>query len=121
MNLYNLHSKPETLDNFNNSLKVPDVAFKMVTSSLAKYEEKADIRKAIDTISKVPEMAYEYALYNLRGKRFKKAEPAIMKHPEFAYKYAADILNKPWPEAEQYIKQDSKWWIRYNAFIKNKG
>ena len=40
-----------------------------------------------------------------------------IKTPNDAYFYALDILKAPWPEAEEYIKQDAHYAYMYARFI----
>ena len=67
------------------------------------------------------QQSYQYArnmsIYTPQRVRFREGEPAIMKDPNTAYDYAYVILNRRWPEAEPYIKQDVTAWAAYkNAF-----
>lgn len=48
--------------------------------------------------------ACEYA--KILDKRFIEGEPVIMRSPKEAWDYAENVLKKPWPEAEPFIKTD---------------
>jgi hypothetical protein len=74
MNIYQFHTDPEKLDLFNESL------------------------------SKVPEIAFEHA--KSLGRRFPEGEAAIAKDKEYAYYYAKDIIKGRFPEGEAAIAKN---------------
>lgn len=82
------------------------------------FGKNAVMNKAIASKSRYnPEHAYSQATY------YKNADPGVepsrdiidslLQSPLFAAKYAIEIMGKPWPEAEQKIKQNDKLWQQY--------
>ena len=104
MDLYKLHSNPETLDGFDQQSNVPEIL-----RDLARSKQDLAIEQKI---IKHPRFAYEYAEYVL-DRRWPEAEKYIMKHPESAHRYANKFFKDGWPEAEQYIMTDPTWAARY--------
>ena len=41
-----------------------------------------------------------------------------MKESQIAYEYARDVIKGRWPEAEPFIKQDRKNWVKYKKIGK---
>jgi hypothetical protein len=76
-------------------------------------------------IMRDPKSAARYALDVINYEkpnppiRWKEAEDSIKQDPWGAYSYAHYILQRKWPEAEQYIKQDDTWWEMYNIVFNN--
>ena len=103
MDLYKLHSNPETLDGFDQQSNVPEIL-----RDLARSKQDLAIEQKI---IKHPRFAYEYAEYVL-DRRWPEAEKYIMKHPESAHRYANKFFKDGWPEAEQYIMTDP--WPAYS-------
>mgnify|MGYP003613337078 CR=1 FL=1 len=88
MNLYDLHSKPESLDYFEKiSDNNPAIFWE-------KYKNKPEeLKKREKYIAKSPKFAYYYAQHVLFGP-FPLGEKAISKDTDFARDYARDILKK---------------------------
>jgi hypothetical protein len=80
MNIYQFHTDPETLDLFNESL------------------------------SKVPEIAFEHA--KSLGRRFPEGEAAIAKHAWWSYGYAIHVIKERFPAGEEAISY-SGWAYSY--------
>ena len=109
MNLYNLHTNPEALLNYENNYKVPVIAWDIIKRTKTQEErEKYEQYIKYDT-----EISIDYALRYLGRERFIAAEPYIMKSPADASSYAHHIIKERWLEAEQYIKQDPSVWKFY--------
>ena len=107
MNLYNLHSDPESLDHFE---KVTD---NNPTIFWEKYENKQEeLKKREKYIAKSAKYAYYYALDVLKGP-FPTGEEAIAKNAGYAYDYAADVLKGPFPAGEAAIAKDHYYAIDY--------
>jgi hypothetical protein len=98
MNLYKLHSKPETLDHY-------DVADEKVPALVwEKYQhEPAELKKREKVLARDPWTAYHYARFVLK-KPFPAGEAAIAKNAEGAYWYALLVLNLPKAKAEKWGK-----------------
>jgi len=109
MNLYGLHSTPEVLNNYDESFKVPAIAWEIIKQS----DTQAKRKKYERYIKYDGEIAVDYALRYLSKERFKEAEPHIMKNPYWASVYAHHIIKGRWPEAENAIKQDPNIWKFY--------
>ena len=86
MNLYNLHSKPESLDHFEKSAEInPDFFWK-------KYrDDKEELKKREKFIAKSAIYANLYAKNILNGP-FPAGEEAIAK--DYAYVYTKSVLKK---------------------------
>jgi len=109
MNLYKLHSKPETLLNYENNYKVPAIAWDIIKRTKTQEERQ----KYEQYIKYDGEIAIDYALRYLGRERFIAAEPYIMKSPGSASLYAHHIIKGRWLEAEDIIKQDPRIWKFY--------
>ncbi len=113
INLYNYHTNPQSLLNYDKRFNVPVIA----SQEAAKH--KPNRSPALEPgIMKDPKYAYYYAYDIIKG-RWKEAEPYIMKDPEYAYYYAHHVIGGRWPEAEPYIMKDpfdayiyAKWVIK---------
>ena len=147
MNLYNLHTDPEQLDEYKNKLNIPSVAwaaYKEINGPVpVDYENKI-----LDTLMKSPNYAYKVAIsypperwpeaekyiitdpgtaanyarefQDDMGGRWKEAEPLIMKHPVQAVMYARYVIGDRWPEAAEYIKQNQNAWSTYKKINRNR-
>ena len=107
MNLYEYHTNPEKLDQYENrSIIVPELAYKYVLETNQRFEagERA--------IMKDPEYAYWYAQKVIKG-RWPEAEPVIIKDPYWAYLYAIYVIKGRWPEAEPVIMKRAYYWYLY--------
>lgn len=72
---------------------------------------------------------YEHLLLNSSGTwpymlryadvvgRWPEYEKLIITDPRYAASYAKDVLKKPWPEAEPYIKNDEREWMLYARYF----
>ena len=88
MNLYNLHSEPESLDHFEKVAETnPDFFWE-------KYENKQEELKKRETyIAKSGDFSFYYAVDILRAP-FPAGEEAIAKDARFASLYAKGVLKK---------------------------
>ena len=101
MNLYNLHSEPESLLYFGEATEMVAKLF------WEKYKNNpAELRKREAAISFVAFYAYLYANYVLKGP-FPKGEAAIATDAYSAYLYARDVLEGPFPKGEAVIAKDA--------------
>jgi hypothetical protein len=98
VNLYKLHSKPETLDHH-------DVAFDKVPKLVwAKYRDQpTELKKREKILAKNPRTAYRYARFVL-GKPFPAGEAVILKDTGYAYVYALLVLGLSHAEAQKWGK-----------------
>ena len=133
MNLYNYHSNPNILDQYDNRVAIiTELAFKYAekTNQRFRFGEHAiskdpyyacyyarEIMKcrwpeAEPTIMKDSLYAYCYAKYVIKD-RWLEAEPTIMKDPYFAYQYALYVIKSRWCEAEPYIMKKPYYWRCY--------
>ena len=103
MNLFKLHSNPETLDHFDEQYKMPGKAWPIYINALK--DKDTETKKWIwPWFIKDPESSYSYAVW--KGERFPEGEEAIKWHPMWARKYAMNVLERRWPEAEEIIASD---------------
>ena len=101
MNLYNLHSDPESLDHFEKVTANNPAIF------WEKYENKPEeLKKREKYIAKSAQYSYYYARDILKGP-FPLGEEAIAKNSNSAYEYAKDVLKGPFPAAEAAIAKDA--------------
>ena len=107
MNLYNLHSKPESLDHFEKVTdNNPDVFWE-------KYKNKPEeLKKREKYIAKSAKYAYVYAKDVLKGP-FPAGEEAIAKNAAHAYYYAKDVLKGPLPKGEAAMSKDEYFASEY--------
>jgi hypothetical protein len=56
-----------------------------------------------EVIKQEPEVAFEYAMHVLKGKRWPEAEPYILENIKTALIYATKIIHGRWPELEKVI------------------
>ena len=100
MNLYNLHSNPESLDFYEKVTETnPDFFWE-------KYKKnKEELKKREKYIAKSTQYSYYYALDVLKGP-FPTGEEAIAKNAGYAYDYAKDALKGPFPAGEAAIAKD---------------
>ena len=98
MNLYNLHSEPESLLLFKEADEyILDVFFQ-------KYKDSPEkLKKREKAISVDPRYAFCYAV--LTGP-FPAGEEAISKDAEYAYNYAEYVLRAPFPAGEAAIAKE---------------
>ena len=110
MNLYNLHSNPESLDFYEKVTETnPDVFWE-------KYKNKPEeLKKREKYIAKSPKYAYYYAKEVLKGP-FPAGEAAISKNALCASAYAKGVLNGPFPAGEAAIAKDA---LYVNAYARD--
>ena len=107
MNLYNLHSDPESLNFYEKvSNNNPDFFWE-------KYKDnKEELKKREKHIAKSLKYAYRYAKDILKAP-FPAGEEAIAKDARFAYSYAKDILKEPFKLGEEAIAKDARFASEY--------
>ena len=107
MNLYNLHSKPESLDHFEKvTANNPEVFWE-------KYKKnKEELKKREKYIAKSPKFAYQYATDILK-RPFPTGEEAIAKSAEFSFYYAEDVLQGPFKLGEDVISKNAEFSFYY--------
>ena len=107
MNLYNLHSKPESLDHFEKvSENNPEVFWD-------KYKNKPEeLKKREKYIAKDAYSSFLYARDILQGP-FPAGEEVIAKDARFAYYYTKEVLKGPFPAGEEAIAKDAKFASEY--------
>lgn len=110
MDLYKLHSTPESLDFY----ALADSA--VVELFWPKFEDNLDqLKKREGAIATDPKYSYWYA--RLIKERFKLGEAAIIKSPKYAGLYASDIFGKErFLEGEDAIAQDADSAFTYAMF-----
>lgn len=100
MNLYNLHSAPESLLYFGEATEIVPVLF------WEKYKDnKEELKMREKAISRDAEYSYLYARIVLRGP-FPLGEEAIAKSSFYSYLYAHYVLKGPFPAGEAAIAAD---------------
>jgi hypothetical protein len=111
MNLYKLHSKPETLDHH-------DVAYEKVPKLVwEKYLlNTAELKKREKIFAKDPRTAYEYARFVLL-KPFPAGEHAIAKSAEYAFFYADEVIKEPFPAGEAALAKDPWYAYQYARYV----
>ncbi len=108
MNLYKLHSKPESMEHYEFHY---DNVVELIWS---KYENNpVELKKREKAIAKDPRYAYWYAYAILRD-RFPLGEEAIAKNSECAYLYARNVLYNRFPLGEETIAK-SMYYTRLYA------
>ncbi len=105
MDIYKIHSKPQSLKGYSKKNSVPAVRW-----STAKMHDVLDAFE--DIWAKSAYYAYKYAM--VTGKRFLKGEAAIAKHPTYAFNYALYVLHgKRFPAGEAAINSQPALAERY--------
>jgi lambda repressor-like predicted transcriptional regulator len=108
MNLYKLHTNPESLLGYQEAMKDPEMAWET-------HENNHDkLRELEDLWAKSAEYSYRYAAFVLEN-RFPKGEDAIATDAWYSYLYAKYVL-KPlgiigFPKGEDAIATDA--WYSY--------
>ena len=97
MNLYNLHSDPQSLLYFE---EVPEIVPDLFWDKYKNNPE--ELKKREREISKYAEYSYYYARGVLEGP-FPLGEAAIAKRGVYAYYYARFVLKDPFPAGEAAI------------------
>jgi hypothetical protein len=135
MNLYKLHSNPESLLGYEEAMKDPEMAW-------GTHENNHDkLRELEDTWTKSAQYSYWYALYILKDRfpqgedviatdaryscwyaehvlkplgirGFPKGEDAIVTSAQYSYWYARDVLENRFPKGEDVIR-GSEWQASY--------
>ena len=111
MNIYNLHSKPESLDHFEKVTETNPAIF------WDKYKDnKEELKKRQKHIAKSLKYAYRYAKDILKAP-FPAGEEAIAKDYAkdyaYAYYYARDVLKGPFPAGEEAIAKSAEYSYYY--------
>ena len=108
MNLYNFHSKPESLLQYTTMSETNPHIF------WEKYKNSPEeLKKREKYIVRDPEYAYLYALDVLKFGQFPAGEAAIAKDAKYAYLYAKDILASPFPAGEAIIAKNAYYASHY--------
>ena len=114
MNIYKLHSNPETLAGFDQRTDVPEVL-----RELARTKQEPAIEQQI---MKDPNLVLAYAIKFFNGVGWPAAEEYIMKDAYSAYYYAKYILHRRWKAAEPVIMTDRNLVLNYaSKFLKGVG
>lgn len=119
MNLYQLHSDPESLYGYKEArYRIPKVAWDYVSNMpRGKFQRDPKIERAI---LQDPRTAVQYVLtFFPKGERWPEAEPLFLKDPNSAFHYVRHHLFEPWPEGESVIAQDPWFGYYYARDIKN--
>lgn len=97
MNLYDLHTKPESLYGYEKADKEVAVVI------WEKYKDQPkELKKREAAIATDPRLALLYAEKIIKG-RFPKGEAAIAKSADDAYLHARDVIKGRWLKAETVI------------------
>ena len=114
MNLYKFHSKPETLDHYDEAHeKVPKLVWE-------KYKNHpAELKKREKVLARDPKTAYLYAQSVLNGP-FPAGEATIAKSAEYVHYYALQVLGKPFPAGEAAIAKSTKYAYFYTLYVLKK-
>ena len=114
MNVYNFHSKPESLYQYEKITETnPDIFWE-------KYENTpGELKKREAAISKSTKYSYLYALDVLKGP-FPAGEAAIAADAYYAHRYAEDVLNGPFPAGEAVIAKDVYFAHQYAKYALKK-
>ena len=114
MNLYKLHSNPESLDYYQKLSETnPDIFW-------GKYKNnKEELKKREKYIAKDAGYSWLYAKNILKGP-FPAGEEAIAKNSNFAYYYVEDVLKCPFPLGEEAIAKDEYFASEYAKNILKK-
>ena len=114
MNLYKLHSNPESLDHFEKVTANNPAIF------WDKYKNKPEeLKKREKYIAKSAFHAYLYARDVLKGP-FPAGEEAIAKDAMFAYYYAREVLKGPFPAGEETIAKKTWYASQYAGAVLKK-
>jgi hypothetical protein len=106
MNLYLLHTDPESLDHHD---KAHDRVPELIKHKYSNNTE--ELRKREAAFTKDAEHAFWYAERILKG-RFKAGEEAIAKSAG-SYYYAAQVLKSPFYAGEEAIAKDAECSLKY--------
>lgn len=113
MNLYNLHTNPESLPGYDiASESIPALAW-----GIFEFEPE-EMKKREHLWVQDPKYAYLYARHIIKN-RFPEGEAAIAKKPHYAYSYAAHVTHKRFPEGEPAIARNAYYSYHYAANILN--
>lgn len=108
LNIYNFHSKPESLELYHKTDKeLPGIFFK-------KYKDNpTELKKREDIIAKSPYFSYIYAR-DVLSRSFPKGEKILATDGKFAYFYARYVLGERFPAGEDVIAtHHAEWAYRY--------
>jgi len=111
MNLYKLHTNPESLYGYEKAMeKVPELAWRT-------HENNRDkLREMEDTWAKSAEYSFLYGLNFLKPlgiKGFPKGEDIISTDARYSCWYAEHVLKKKFPKGEDAIATDAEYSFRY--------
>ena len=107
MNLYNFHSKPESLLQYTTMSETNPHIF------WEKYKNSPEeLKKREKYIAADAKYAYYYAYYTLEA-LFPAGEEAIASDAEYAFYYAKNVLKGPFPKGEAAIAKDARFAYRY--------
>ena len=105
INLYQIHSNPETLYGYKEAMtQVPSVAWENTN-----HNQKKKLESLWATDAK---WSYQYAHVVLNG-RFPLGEAAIAKDAERSYQYARDVLVGRFPLGEAAIAKNTEYSYKY--------
>ena len=109
MNLYNYHSKPESIHGHDRvDTEVPSIFWHKYVGS----DNSQELKKREPALAKSPEYAVHYARYILKD-RFPAGEDVIAKDPAWAYNYARFVIKGRWPKGEDAIAKSTPWAYAY--------
>ena len=118
MNLYQLHTNPESLYKHNEApYRVPSIAYELAAEKYRKTGKRT--HKLESVIAQDPQWAFWYARFVIK-ERWPEAEPVIAQDPYSAYDYARWVMQSRWPEAETVIAQDPELWELYKRYFEIK-
>lgn len=118
MNLYQLHSNPQSLYGYNEApYRVPRIAYDIAIQQYYKTGQRTP--KLESVIAQDPNVwkeytnnlamtAYRFAFpkYRTTRQRDSELEQAIAQDPAWAYRYARDVIEDRFPEAESVIAKN---------------
>ena len=107
MNLFNLHTDPSKLLNYNERFKLPELALKRLKRDYIQREKfltNEQREQMLNTIATTAKTAFNWAHYT--DKRFERGEDAIATHAGTAYAYAMDYIEGRWEQGEDIIATD---------------
>ena len=111
MNLYNFHSKPESLYQYEKITETnPDIFWE-------KYEkDPEELRKREKYLAKDARCAYYYARDVLKGP-FPEGEEAIIRDVDYTLWYAQYVLEGPFPKGEAMFAEKAYFAYHYAADV----
>jgi len=117
MNLYELHTESEDLYGYEQSIKIPEIAYNYLSETVEVDDDL--LEKAEDSIATSAEYSYRYAA-DILLRRFKEGEPAIATSAAYSLSYALHVINGRFLAGEETMKQDEDIWHIYTRnFMKH--